>query len=1090
LYDELRALRARADAARRDAGLRPSSQDETERMLRGKPYSVADFRGQRLSDWLPDDFAKARTPAPGSLGAVVGLARLWSGQAGLPEPSVRYWADLLEAAQPPRPGRGRGLPATPGAEPARPLDDYLAAAVRAAREHPYPGVFPGHTPPLAEVYVRQRVRLEDEQAKPAETGALRPGVTAHLREPASPVVPVERPRRPAGRMSADEVLAGHRICVIVGSPGGGKTSLFRTHLIRAVEARERGELDTLLPVLVPAAALVGRPLAAALADAVTADLSSFGLLEKVPDDLFKRCPYEDVPWLVLVDGLDEITDPASRRNLLAALDQISEGSHGRHYRFVIASRPLPDWELAVLGPQAPIYELEPFTWADLHRVSVSWFRVLGLEDPDGVAERFADAIRRTRVFGLAKTPLMAALLCQLHGTSPDAPLPASRGDIYRRYVEQLIRRMQSADASGIQAQVQVTMARYGDEALADGWRTLELLPELISRLAAGLRDGSSRSVLDAVADLPGAECPKRVPTAVWREHLQALLQRSGLLVPRGGELFFFHQTVVEYLAAVAATRSTVASLETLAALFGPRSSLRLFGRPLAFFRWAWVPPDAEASFAGFVLDQCGPAREAVTRHLLRLVRRGGLSGCEFLVSAIRLGTEIPPEVVEVVTELLVDHAWKSGVSTHASYFRRGRDRARFENAFRAIRLLAALGTERAMRQLAVIAGDDVLDAAVRAKAAEAVADLDVAVAVRLLTGLALEPALDARMRTTLAARTAALAPGQASELLARLARDATLPARDRVASVMILRTLDVPRSSTLLAELAADAGLNGYSRVRSAGILAGAGEIRGIELLEELARATEIPVYVREESIRSLVEHGDSTARDVLSRLAADAALDPRVGIRAAGALAGSGDLGALPGLERIARQETSDNNVRISAAEILASLDRYDATALLEDLVRSRTLDDGGRLRILEIMLRVNGGRAAGIVKSLVDDSSLGDRARVSVTGLLAAIDELTAVRIWIEFVGNRQMAGAARADAAEELAQFLLGERPRPSPTVDFGAHPADGFRLDPVGPLDVERLSIADLIDDLSRDRSVAKPDRDRAFAVLRRLTLARR
>ncbi|HET6707383.1 NACHT domain-containing protein, partial [Amycolatopsis sp.] len=388
------------------------------------------------------------------------------------------------------------------------------------------------------------------------------------------------PRRVSDRMAAEEIFDRDRLSVVVGTPGGGKTSLFRAHLIRAVAARRAGELETPLPILVSAAALSGKPLAAALAEAVTAELGSFGLLEKLPDALFKECPYEDVPWLVMVDGLDEITDTAARRKLLAALEQISDGSRGRQYRFVIATRPLPEWELAVLGAQAPVYELEPFTWADLNRVSADWFRVLGLENPDRVAERFASTVRRTRVFGLARTPLMAALLCQLHGANPDAPLPVSRGEIYRKYVEQLTRRMQSADTSGIQAQVRAGLARYGDEALGEGWRTLERLPELISRSAAELHGGCPASILDIVSGLPGAACPKRVPVTVWREYLQSLLLRSGLVILRGGELSFFHQTVGEFLAAAHATRSVPACLESLAALFGRKHRVSLVERIL------------------------------------------------------------------------------------------------------------------------------------------------------------------------------------------------------------------------------------------------------------------------------------------------------------------------------------------------------------------------------------------------------------------------------------------------------------------------------------------------------------------------------
>ncbi|MCR6482771.1 HEAT repeat domain-containing protein [Amycolatopsis sp. OK19-0408] len=1096
MYDELRALRGKADAARRKAGLRPLSQDETERILCKAPYLVADFRGQRLSDWLAEDFSKTKTPSANSLAAVFALARVWSEEAGVTAPAERYWADLLEAAQPDRTAKSRArTEPEPAGGPAHSLiDDYIAAAVRAAREHPYPGVLPGNTPPLTEVYVRQRVRAGAARSRPAGPGKLAGPVSGLVGEGAS-WTSMPPPRRVSGRMSAEEILDSDRICVVVGTPGGGKTSLFRTHLIRAVEARKAGELETSLPILVSAAALSGKPLAAALAEAVTAELGSFGLLEKLPDDLFKECPYEDVPWLVMVDGLDEITDTASRRNLLAALDQISDGSRGRQYRFVIATRPLPEWELAVLGAQAPVYELEPFTWSDLNRVSADWFRVLGLENPDRVAERFASAVRRTRVFGLARTPLMAALLCQLHGANPDAPLPASRGEIYRKYVEQLTRRMQSADMSGIQAQVRAGLERYGDEALGEGWRTLERLPELISWSAAEMHGGCSASILDIFSGLPGAACPKRVPAGVWREYLQSLLLRSGLIILRSGELSFFHQTVGEFLAATHATRSASASLESLATLFGRKRRVPLVERILT--RRVTPPPEVDTSFTGFVLDQCGEVQDAVAGCLLRLVDRGGLAGCGFIAVLLRLGTNVPRSVVLAMARKLMDLVWVLGSTLNSAPPRRARgvvrtDQEQFENAFLALRLLASIGAEDALDRLRSIARDDDLHPAVRARAAEAVVDLDVdvAVAVGLLDELARNKSIGSRMRATLAARVESLDPDHVSRLLVDLARDTTLAGRERVASVMTLRGLEAALASELFAELALDTRMSGYSRVWSAGVLAGAGEARGIELLDRLARAIDVPIYVREEAVRALVKHGGSKADSVLSRLASDHSVDPHVGIRAGGALAERGDKDALKELERIAMQRMSDHNLRIGAVEMLAAMGEYNPMDLLESLVRDTTLDNNGRLRVLEIMLEAGGRRGVDAVKTLVDDRSLGDRARVFAAGLQGSIDKPTAVRLLLGFIGDRSVAGGARADAAELLAQLLLGESVRLSDAVDVRMHTAEDFRVDPVGNMDLDRVTIIDLIDDLSRDRRVSRADRGRAFNVLRRFYLWRR
>ncbi|MET8847970.1 HEAT repeat domain-containing protein [Amycolatopsis sp. NPDC004625] len=1073
------------------------SQDETARILRKSPYLVADFRGQRLSDWLAEDFSKAKTPSVGSLAAVYALVRLWCELTGAAAPAERYWADLLEAAQPDRSAQGRGRAgAEPEGGPAHfPIDDYIAAAVRAAREHPYPGVLPGNTPPLTEVYVRRRVRVDERRTGSAVSGKLAASPAAVLAGESASWTSMPSVRRVPGRMSAEEILDNDRICVVVGAPGGGKTSLFRTHMIRAVAARRAGELETSLPILVSAAALSGKPLAAALAEAATAELSRFGLLEPLPDDLFKRCPYEDVPWLVMVDGLDEITDTADRRNLLAALDQISDGSRGRQYRFVIATRPLPEWELAVLGAQAPVYELEPFTWADLNRVSVDWFRVLGLENPDRVAERFANAVRRTRVFGLARTPLMAALLCQLHGANPDAPLPASRGEIYRKYVEQLMRRMQSADMSGIQAQVRTSLERYGDEALGEGWRTLERLPELISRSAAELQSGSLVSILDIVSGLPGAACPKRVPATVWREYLQSLLQRSGLVMLRSGELSFFHQTIGEFLAAAHATRSASACLESLAVLFGRKPRVAILERILG--RRVPPPPEVDTSFTGFVLDQCGEVQDAVADCLLRLVDRGGLAGCEFIAVLLRLGTDVPRRVVLAMARKLVDLVWVLGNTLNSPPPRRARgvvrgDQGRFENAFLALRLLAAIGAEDALDRLRLIARDNDLHPAVRARAAEAVVDVDVdvAAAVGLLDELARNKSIGSRMRATLAARVESLDPDHVSRLLVDLARDATLAGRERVASAMTLRGRGAALASELLAELALDARVSGYSRVRSAAVLAGAGEVRGIELLDGLARAADLPVYVREESVRALVRHGGSKAESVLSKLSSDLSVDPHVGIRAAGALAERGDKDALRELERIATQRMSDHNVRIGAVEMLASMAEYNPMELLESLVRDTTLDDDGRLRVLEIMLQVGGRRGGDAVLSLVDDRSLGDRARVFVAGLQGSIDKPAAVRVLLGFIGDSDVTGVARVDAAELLAHLLLGEYARLSGAMDVRTNAPDDFRLDPVGNIDLDRVTIIDLIDDLSRDRKVSRGDRGRAIDVLRRFSLWRR
>lgn len=118
-------------------------------MLCRPPYEVADFRGQRLSDWLPDDPSKAKVPARGSEEAIWALVRLWCSQAGDKPRSRRYWATLIDRAQPARPSsppRLTRLDARPAAtEPEARSSTPLAAFPR----------FAGVPPPVAHFVGRE-----------------------------------------------------------------------------------------------------------------------------------------------------------------------------------------------------------------------------------------------------------------------------------------------------------------------------------------------------------------------------------------------------------------------------------------------------------------------------------------------------------------------------------------------------------------------------------------------------------------------------------------------------------------------------------------------------------------------------------------------------------------------------------------------------------------------------------------------------------------------------------------------------------------------------------------------------------------------
>ncbi|MFJ2738351.1 hypothetical protein ACIO3O_01650 [Streptomyces sp. NPDC087440] len=124
LYEELRALEARAELARSGAGL-PYSRRLVSQALSKPPYSRR-FAGQRLSDWVPEEGRRRTVPRESD--DLLALVRLWSAWAG-EQPVERVWLNLLEEA------RRRPEPRSASTVPGRPIGQFtdpFAAGVQRA----------------------------------------------------------------------------------------------------------------------------------------------------------------------------------------------------------------------------------------------------------------------------------------------------------------------------------------------------------------------------------------------------------------------------------------------------------------------------------------------------------------------------------------------------------------------------------------------------------------------------------------------------------------------------------------------------------------------------------------------------------------------------------------------------------------------------------------------------------------------------------------------------------------------------------------------------------------------------------------------
>ncbi|GLY75061.1 HEAT repeat domain-containing protein [Actinoallomurus iriomotensis] len=727
------------------------------------------------------------------------------------------------------------------------LNAYLDAGVRAADEHPRPGpVAPG----LREVYLPQDLRPY----------GLRDGSDGSL---------------------AGSLLDLDGDTVVVAGPGGGKSCMLRMLLVEGVSRWRHGHPDGEVPVLVQAADLAGpAPLPSALAAAVARDLAPFGLTAPLAGDFFQDPPRPGGRWLILVDGLDEIVDPETRRRVLRTLASASSPAR----RFVVCTRPLPDHELDVAGDRVRRYELRPLGADQLDEFCERWLGATGAADPAAAARSFTTALDRAGVRGLARTPLMATMLLGLHVSDSSAPLPTGRSGVFARFVELLSERFHARGPGGIHAQTRAALERYGPEVLRAAETAVARIPDVVEELAA--RQNRADDVNAARFVAAALVRPEPVAEAVWDDFVRDAVRRTGLLV--GDDLRFSHRTLVEFLAARHVAKDEAAHAAAL------REELAAVQRRIRATGYLSVPAAApEASYLGFLLDARETPRSAV-RTLNHLATGRSLQGCEFIADLARLGTALPPRTVHeasrnlrrlvrrkrayslmhraraaaALAELGGDGASDALADMYAEpdgLGPRGRktvdDEWRFSDAIRcfgselprgfiALRL-AERGDPRGVPLLMAMTRDTYLLPFTRVHSAGALADLGHPDAGEVLHGLATDPTIDNTHRA-LAARLLGvkLDDRRAVSVLLAMARDEDLPPFVRMRAAFGLARLGENRGVSILVaatrrKTVQEAPLPGYSKLQAARYLARLGDRRALGILDAVSRDDTVAPLVR-----------------------------------------------------------------------------------------------------------------------------------------------------------------------------------------------------------------------------------------------------
>ncbi|WP_107105203.1 NACHT domain-containing NTPase [Streptomyces sp. Root264] len=523
---------------------------------------------------------------------------------------------------------------------------YMRRAELTADRHPAPGLARWPVPAFSKVYRPQRsVGFVSRAASPVPdthlSGQDGPA-TGHIADGAV--------------LHPSTVLHGGN-CLVLAGPGGGKSSLLRAVLMEGLRVPEA---TTPVPVLLPARALENEHLLLPLAIAEHVKAEFGPLTEQDPDTavLFASRPRPDAHWLLLVDGLDEIIDPARRGAVLGRLAALTADDSPVH-QFVVTSRPLPAWELDRLGNKVDRLELQPFDRADLRSFAVDWFKIGDVPSPEQQAEHLLAQTEHSNFAALVRVPFMATILCDLHRqrlaseeTGPargdvhpfpvDTERPDSRGALYQWFTDMLQEQQFEAD---LRQRVEATLATYDDDLTNLAIRqSRQRIEEMAVRQVSKDRDGQA---------FRKEPCPQSVPPPVWEAVLRDIMLGTGLLTEQAGRLVFLHQTLAEYLAVRHLASKPPAFARTVRSVLkaGLLQQVRLqMAHPQSYDR-----PEGD-SYTGFLLDRAAEIEIDCAAHLRRMVAHGGFGGSAFVVRQHLLGTRIDPDAVKDAVDVLAKEA--------------------------------------------------------------------------------------------------------------------------------------------------------------------------------------------------------------------------------------------------------------------------------------------------------------------------------------------------------------------------------------------------------------------------------------------------
>jgi Trypsin-like peptidase domain/NACHT domain len=806
------------------------------------------------------------------------------------------WFEVLDDAQ---------LKAGGWRAPGPRLRRYLEAAQRADRMHPYFHLLGEGVPPLTNVYLRQ-------QASPQLTAD--------------------------NRVDAGELAVRHEGVQVIGGPGSGKSSLLRHITAMTAGSWLRCATGTFVPILVPAASLT-RPMSMseALAGGVHHELHT-ELDNRQLIEMFQQEPMPGVPWLVLVDGLDEVLDQQQRRWVLDVIERYREHPL---YRFMVTSRQLGEHVFdKIYDPQRyPTYVIEPFDDEGLREFAARWFAALLAPAPAEVAARFMRRLEHNRLHGMAHIPLIATMMCVLFMEDPERDLPINRCQLYGSFIAWLSSKQRRS--AEVRAKLCALASAGGAVAETAAGELLDRLPEVLRAIAlqrqgiGALMPHVPAPIAEQVARWNNRWPPGTLGRAGWQQVVSEALRVNGLLVQRGNDFRFLHQTIEEYLAAAHLIE-------------GSRRSIRKLLAPQRG-AWPWSSLEVKVFVAALLADN----ETDISRILLRLLRRRHrLPNIFFVVELLRQGVSVAPRVRQRTMELLVELLDDLRVSRHD-----------WRNIAAS---LIELDQDQALMVLSRVVDDSGAAHRDRLEAAQLLGRIDQRLAAAALDSLVTDSRTSGHDRFRAAQALSSVNQERAAAVFQRLAAVRDLKEL-RIEAALAVAAVHPPRGLTLLADIARDLEADGHLRLTAARALTARDAEHGMPLLVMLARSPQMTERLRVEAAHALAKLDTHMALPLYLSLANELQNGCLEAITSAGKI----DLPSAISAAKIVvanREATVEN--RLGAASWIAEHDAQNGLKLLLELTADRAM--GGQ--------RVTAGIHAGKFDPAAAAKALADLSGASI--------------------------------------------------------------------------------------------------------------